>query len=212
MGDNNADDRILVSYLTLRRVVGILGILLPVLLVVGSSLVNSRLDIQNSISDYYGTEMRDIFVGVLFVVGLFLFAYRGYERKDDIAGDLACLFALGVALFPSTSASQAIRTVHVISAAALFTVLSCFSLFLFTKTDKDVLPRKKRIRNVIYVICGVIMLVCIASIALYHVLLRNTSVAAIKPVFWLESLALWVFGISWLIKGETLLKDAQVDN
>jgi drug/metabolite transporter (DMT)-like permease len=212
MGDNNADDRILVSYLTLRRVVGILGILLPVLLVVVSSLVHSRLEIQDSISDYYGTEMRDIFVGVLFVVGLFLFAYRGYERKDDIAGDLACLFALGVALFPSTSASQAIRTVHVISAAALFIVLSCFSLFLFTKTDKDVLPRKKRIRNVIYVICGVIMLACIVSIALYSVLLRNTSVAAIKPVFWLESLALWAFGISWLIKGETLLKDAQVNN
>lgn len=212
MGNNNAGDRILVSYLTLRRVVGILGILLPVLLVVVSSLAHSRLEIQDSISNYYGTEMRDIFVGVLFVVGLFLFAYRGYERKDDIAGDLACLFALGVALFPSTSASQAIQTVHFISAAALFIVLSYFSLFLFTKTDKDVLPPPKKRRNVIYKICGVIMLVCIVSIALYYALLQNTSVAAIKPVFWLESLALWVFGISWLIKGETLLKDAQVNN
>jgi uncharacterized membrane protein YiaA len=212
MGDNNADDRILVSYLTLRRVVGILGILLPVLLVVGSSLVHSRLDIQNSISDYYGTEMRDIFVGVLFVVGLFLFAYRGYDGRDNIAGYLACLFALSVALFPTTSASQVIRTVHFISAAALFIVLAYFSLFLFTKTDRDVLPRKKRIRNMIYRICGVIMLVCIVSIALYSVLPYNASVATIKPVFWLESLALWVFGISWLIKGETLWKDEQAIN
>jgi len=37
--------------------------------------------------------------------------------------------------------------------------------------------------------------------------LKNTSVASIKPVFWLESLALWVFGWAWFIKGETLWKD-----
>jgi hypothetical protein len=28
-----------------------------------------------------------------------------------------------------------------------------------------------------------------------------------RPVFWLESIALWAFGISWLVKGETILKD-----
>ena len=44
--------------------------------------------------------MQDVFVGVLFVIAWFLFSYRGYERKDDVAGDVACLCALGVALFP----------------------------------------------------------------------------------------------------------------
>jgi hypothetical protein len=40
-------------------------------------------------------------------------------------------------------------------------------------------------------------------------LLKDTAIAAIKPVFWLESLALWAFGISWFVKGETLWRDAE---
>ena len=210
MGKNGDSERIFVSYLTLRRVVGILGILLPVLLAVGYFVLGSSMELQDSISDYYGTEMRSVFVGVVFVIGWFLFSYRGYERKDDIAGDLACLFALGVALLPTTSDSKAIRAVHFLSAAGLFLVLSYFSLFLFTQTEKDVSPTsEKETRNRIYVVCGVIMLACIASIALYYALLQNTSVAAIKPAFWLESLALWAFGWSWFVKGETLWRDAE---
>jgi hypothetical protein len=68
---------------------------------------------------------------------------------------------------------------------------------------------EKKIRNRIYVGCGVIMLACIGSIALYYVLLQNTFITTIKPVFWLESLALWAFGWSWFVKGETLWRDAE---
>jgi hypothetical protein len=67
---------------------------------------------------------------------------------------------------------------------------------------------EKKIRNGIYKACGVIMLACIASIALYYAFLRETPVSVIKPVFWLESLALWAFGWSWFVKGKTLWKDA----
>ena len=28
-----------------------------------------------------------------------------------------------------------------------------------------------------------------------------------KPIFWFESLALVAFGVSWLVKGEIILKD-----
>ncbi len=202
-------EREFVSHLTLRRVVGALGVLLPVLLAVGCPVLGSCTELQHSISAYYGTSMRNILVGVLFVIGWFLFAYKGYERKDDIAGDFACVFALGAALFPTTSGSTAIRTVHFLCAAALFLVLAYFSLCLFTKTKKGVSSTPEKMnRNRIYVTSGVIMLACIASIALYHAFLKETPVAAIKPVFWLESLALWAFGWSWFVKGETLWKDA----
>ncbi len=208
MGNNGDGKRTFVSYLTLRRVVGILGVLLPILLAVGCFVLGSGGELQSSISAYYGTAMRDVFVGVLFVIGWFLFSYTGYERKDDIAGDLACFFALGVALFPTISDSQAIRTVHFIFAAALFLVLAYFSLFLFTQTKKGV-PQtpEKEARNRIYMACGVIMLACIASVTLYYAFLQDAPVAAIKPVFWLESLALWAFGWSWFVKGETLWRD-----
>ena len=33
--------------------------------------------------------MGDVFVGILFAMGLFLFSYKGYERIGDVAGYLA---------------------------------------------------------------------------------------------------------------------------
>ena len=208
MNQNDDLPRVLVSYLTLRRLVGMLGVLLPILLALGCLAFGWCTTLQDSISDYYGTRMRNVLVGVLFTIGWFLFSYRGYQRRDDVAGDLACVFAMGVALFPTTSADGVVRAIHLSSAAALFLVLAYFSLFLFTKTKKDATPtRQKRIRNRVYRTCGVVMLACIALIALYSTMLQGTGVARLRPVFWLETLALWAFGVSWFVKGDTLWKD-----
>ncbi|MBO6576877.1 MAG: hypothetical protein JJ896_16095 [Rhodothermales bacterium] len=209
---SRSDGRTLVSFLTLRRVVGALGVLLPIVLVLGSNALDPQPGLQESISDYYGTAMRDVFVGVLFAIGWFLFSYRGYDVRDDLAGDLACLFAMGVALFPTTSADPAIRNVHFASAALLFLVLAYFSLYLFTKSRVGTpMTREKRLRNRVYRICGVLMLLCIALIAVYKWGFEDTALAHWKPVFWLESIALWAFGWSWFVKGETVLTDDGVD-
>ncbi|WP_394992285.1 hypothetical protein [Emticicia sp.] len=100
------EDPRLISYLYLRKAVGFLGFLLPIILVFGALLIgngsikNCR-EVQSSISDYYHTRMRDIFVGTLCAIALFLFSYKGYDKRDNIAGTLACFFALGVAIFPT---------------------------------------------------------------------------------------------------------------
>ena len=213
MYENDEGPRIFVSYLTMRRTVGVLGVALPILLVsIHWILLGVGTGIEDSISDYYGTVVRDLLVGILFTIGWFLFSYRGYQPEDDIAGDLACLFALGVALFPTTSDYGLIRILHGGSAALLFLTLSYFSLRLFTKTKKGGHPTNEKItRNRIFRTCGVIMLVCIALIAIFYLFLRDTAIAAINPVFWLESFALWAFGVSWFIKGETLFKDVKVE-
>jgi hypothetical protein len=54
----------------------------------------------------------------------------------------------------------------------------------------------------------VAILVCIALTGIYFLFLEDTSISDIKPVFWLESIMLWTFGISWFIKGQTFWKDA----
>jgi hypothetical protein len=152
--------------------------------------------------------MRNVFVGTLFAVGWFLFSYRGYDRKDDIVGDLAWLFTLGVALFPTTSSNPWISGAHFVSAALMFLVLSYFALFLFTKSDATVKTPEKETRNRVYVTCGVIMLVCIVFIAVFNLSpIEDSGIADVQPVFWLESLALWAFGVSWFVKGETILRD-----
>ena len=206
MTGNRTEERVLVSYLTLRRVVGCLGVALPVVLAVWGFALCDCLQIQPSLSDYYRLRTRDALVGILFTLAWFLFTYRGYDRRDAVAGDLGCVFALGVALFPN-SGSASEKTVHFGSALALFLVLSCYCLFLFTESRGLPTPEKK-IRNRIYRICGVSMLVCIALVGLFYWRFQHARIAALKPVFWLESLALWAFGISWFVKGETLWKDA----
>lgn len=192
-----------VSYLTLRRVVGVLGVSLPVVVAVwGLGLCHC---LQPSLSDYYSLRTRDAFVGILFTIAWFLYAYRGYDRRDDVAGNLACVFALGVALCPNTG-TPVERTVHFGSALCLFLVLAYFALFLFTKSGGAPTP-EKRVRNRVYRTCGVTMLVCIALIGVYFAFLQRTGVSAFDPVFWLESLTLWAFGVSWFVKGGTLWKD-----
>jgi len=88
----------------LRRVVGVLGVARPAVPVLWGFALCRCAEVQLSISDYYDLRTRDVFVGTLFAIGWFLFAYRGYDRTDDVPGNLAGLFALGVALFPQSGA------------------------------------------------------------------------------------------------------------
>ena len=209
---NGAASSLVISYLALRRVIGILGVGLPFVLVIGA-LVLKGAGLEPSISGYYYTVMRDVLVGTLCAIGVFLMSYHGYERADDIAGDLACGFAIGVALFPTvppnpTRAQVIIGYLHLTFAAALFLTLAYFCLCLFRKTDSSkVMTPRKTIRNRVYATCGYIILLCILLLAVYGVFLQHTSVSELRPMFWLEATAVVAFGISWLVKGEALLQD-----
>ena len=125
-----------ISYLKMRRLIGIFGFALPLTLLAGTFLPKGLGEIQPSISEYYDTYLRDVFVGVLCAVALFLFVYRGFNRLDSIAANCACFFALGVAFFPSSSDSAFIHYFHLFCAALFFITLALISLFLFTRTRK----------------------------------------------------------------------------
>lgn len=207
------DACLVISYLTLRKAVGIIGTALPFVLVAGKWLLQGG-GIQPSISAYYYTSMRDVFVGSLCATGVFLLSYRGYDRVDDLAGDLACLFAVGLALFPTapavggSAAQTAVGYVHLTLSSAYFLTLAYFSLAQFTKTDpaRPMTARKKQ-RNIVYRVCGYTMLASIGLIVIYFAFLRHSGLQALDPVFWLESAAVAAFGVSWLTKGEAILAD-----
>src|SRR6266581_4092215 len=109
----NGTEPMIVSYLTLRRVVGFLGVLLP--------------------------------------IAWFMFTYHGHDNRDNLAGYLAWLFALGVALFPASGSARE-KAVHFASATGLFLVLSYFSLRLFTLSGATQTPQKLK-RNRVYRTC-----------------------------------------------------------
>jgi hypothetical protein len=195
--------QLIVSYLTLRRTVGVIGTLLPVILIVGKQVLFSG-SLPLSVSDYYFTHMRTWLVGSLIVLGVFMLCYAGYDEWDRWITNGAGVFLIGIAFFPESS--QVPGDIHVVVSALAFVLLAVMAL-RFTKTEPGVPPTtRKRSRNVVYRICAFVMLGSLAVEGLFHVILR--SVTDTRPAdFAFESLAIMAFGISWLVKGRTLLAD-----
>jgi hypothetical protein len=209
----DADDALVVSYLVLRRAIGVIGIALPGALALGQILLDGP-GLENTISHYYYTGMRDVFVGSLCSIAVFLMSYRGYERADRIAGYLACAFALGVALLPTTPANatateKAIGVLHLLSAAALLLTLAYFSLVLFRKTDPTKAPTLRKLqRNKVYWVCGWTIVASVALSAIFRLFVpEKSAVMNLDPIFCLESIAVIAFGFAWLTKGEAILQD-----
>ena len=209
------------SYLQIRMAVGVLGIILPVVIYFGTLIFSECSILEASISDYYYTIMGSVLVGILCGVSLFLYSYKGFNNWDRIASNIACICALGVAFFPTnitpdvanckilSRPDDAIRnSIHYVSAALFFITLAYMSLFLFTRTqNKSHMTKQKGKRNAVYRTCGIIMVVAILVIASLKITAIHDILEPYKPVFWLESVALWAFGVSWLVKGEVLLTD-----
>ncbi len=216
--DRQGQDQ-LIPFLWVRRSIGFLGFIFPLILIVGTKLFNTDCPlILSSISDYYHTNMRDVFAVVLGLLSFSLFTYRGPDKEDSIASTAAAICALGIIFF-STSikdnncASCVVKenqTFHLIFATSLFLILSYFALKLFPKTKQNETPTPEKLkRNTLYKTCGYIMLGSIAIIAVYMLWLQKTGILANVPiVFIFEWVALWAFGISWIVKGEWfILKD-----
>ena len=70
------DQKLIVSYLTMRRLIGVIGIALPIIMVLGGFIQNGFV-ILDSISNYYYTNMRDFFVGI--IIRYFTFPYFIYR-------------------------------------------------------------------------------------------------------------------------------------
>ena len=211
---NNA----VIGYRELRRIVGVLGFCYPILLPAYCYLTDGCPALQPTVSAYYHTNAHDLFVGVLFSIAVFMLAYKGPEVGnpwDSRAGTAACVFALGVALFPTAihqpSVSRWVGLVHVLAAAGLFITLALMSLLLFTRTNKGPSPGVQKIRrNRVYRICGGTILLCILIIGAYSLFGWATALPTIlglPVVYALETLSLLCFGFSWLIKGETRWTD-----
>jgi Protein of unknown function (DUF998) len=196
------------SYLDLRAGIGAIGTLLPFVLFFGNSILVRRFDFRNSLSSYYYTDMRDVFVGSLCAIGVFLVAYR-YEPVDTWASSLAGVAVICVALFPtspdSVKQTGTVGTVHSVAAAIFFGTLAFFCLCLFTRSNKpkDRQTVLKRLRNRIYRTCGVLIILSMVCAAASKSLPAQ-DLEVIHPLFWCEVVAILSFGLAWVIKGEAI--------
>jgi hypothetical protein len=200
---------LIISYMTLRKVVGFLGIFLVPVVVLGSLVLDHPPRIQVSVSAYYYTSMRNELEGIICGISLFLLAYHGYTRQDSIVSKLAGFFALGIAFLPTVDTDvkgDIVSILHYVTAGIFFALLSYMSIFLFTKSAGHK-TKQKRQRNRVYRVCGIIMAISVIGIPIDGLPGIHEKLLFLKPTLILETLALVSFGISWLTKGEIILKD-----
>jgi len=195
-----------------RQAIGWLGFLLAPL-VYGFSAVfptpsQPRWLPWDSISSYYYSFAAVVFVGVLCAMAFYLLTYRGYDnpkRKwDHWLSIAASVFALGVAAFPSTPLEDVpvpawrlswMGAAHFGSAILLFVCFAIFSLVLFRTSRPTGSQDGKDKRDVLYLVCGILILVGLAW-AGWEKMPGHSG-----HIFFPEFLMLVAFSVSWLTKG-----------
>ena len=201
----------------MRIMIGILGMLLPWLV----ALIT--LSFPQSISiTYYSVFAVGTFMVVLGSAGILLINYKGYSKIDDIMATIAGVFGILICLFPMEYIpdpslktgvlhlpSNVSNVFHCISAFGFFEVLAFMSFFLFTKTSGE-MTKQKKIKNIIYRVCGIGMLVSFLLL-----LLNLIPGVDIYNLTWIvEAIALFFFGASWIVKSDAIpfLKDTVKHN
>ena len=188
-----------INTVRLRAMLGWLGMLLPwiVVLLIGY--------FPPSISATWYTNACTPFMIILGSASFLLISYKGYEIIDDIILTCSGVAGLGICLFPcaDTSLPGKVGTfmiegrisdaIHYVCAVVFFVLLSYNSLFLFTKSSGE-MTKNKKIRNIIYRVCGVGMVASFLLLLIPHFPIQ---------VWLMETIALFFFGISFLTKANT---------
>ncbi len=102
--ENPAAQAFIGSYLWMRMAIGLLGVVLPVLLIVVDWwFVDTRRPIRGSMSAYYHSSARDVFVGGLIATGLFLITYMSAKKRtyDYLLSTFGGVLVIVVALLPT---------------------------------------------------------------------------------------------------------------
>jgi hypothetical protein len=201
------DSVLAAAYTHLQQIVGVIAVTLPFVLIIGNRALSGD-ELESSISAYYHTPMGDVFVGALCALAVFFLSYNykplpGFNLDNKLS-TLAAVAALGVAFFPTTSdasvatqSEQVVGRVHLTFAGLLFTLLAVFALFLFPRSGGAKTAAKKQ-RNIVYRTCGVIIVAAMVMVPVSNWL---DPPAWLHAFFWLETICVVAFGISWLVKG-----------
>ena len=210
------------SYLLIRTLIGLIGVALPTALLLGDSALPGDPFLRGSLSAYYHSGVRDVFVGSLCAIGVFLIAYRAFEKNlDNLLSTLAGIGAILVAVFPTgrppignipqTPLQQAlgegvVKTVH-FTGATLFIICCAFVCISFGRREdergqdranaqgKAHLP--PQVWMWIHRTCGWLILAALAIVILTNVIGRFDD----HSLLYGEIFSIYAFGISWFLKG-----------
>ena len=170
--------------------------------------------ILGSISATFWSPSAPFMIIGLGLASFFFFTYKGYNRTDNILTTISAISAIGVVAFPTWLGimnftkwdcmgvfyvpAVICNYLHMISAGVLFISFAIMIFFQFTKGN-----HKKR--NILYRICGVLIVVFSIGVALDGV------VAPYIPG-WLSSIWVWLneflmleaFAVAWIVKSRAI--------
>jgi hypothetical protein len=196
------------SFLLMRTVIGLIGFLLPFGLMLGDWWIVAGDVPRSSLSAYYHTGVRDLFVGSLFAIAVFLVTYRFFEAIWDNLLSVAGVAALGVAVFPTASRApetplqirlgeNAVSRTHFVCAAVFVLSLAVMSwLFGNDRPGEDPDPRPAWAAPT-----HRLSALAIVAAVLYMLANWRWQFHA-HAVYWGETAATLAFGVSWLVKGD----------
>jgi hypothetical protein len=199
------------TYVSLRYGLAVIGAVLPILVYVIGAF--HGVELQGSMSAYYWAPgggqapSRDAFVGCLFAVAACLYLYKGFTTRENVALNLAAIFAVGVAVFPTEWNCQVDCgrfSVHGASAVLMFLCL-VFVVWFCARDTLSLLPEPSAGRyRMLYGAIGLVMLVS----PLTAFVLNSFIGAGSSYIFFIEAAGIWAFAAYWFAKSRELRKSS----
>lgn len=194
-----------------RQIVGWLGISLP--FVVYGVLLASGGPARplESLSHYYHTWAQVPFVLIVGFMGLYLLLYKGEEGLDFMLSSFAGLGAFVLVWAPTgpicspepvrwiitqNTGSCLLESLH-FGGAGVFLACLSFILFFFFPRFGQVSARHKWF----YKSCAVVMWAAFLVVLFGKSIFGAYVYLKCSLTFWMECVAIWAFGLSWLVKG-----------
>jgi hypothetical protein len=228
--NRNGDPAVLYvrSYLLIRTVVGVIGILLPIVLIIGETFfLRGGVHVRGSLSAYYHSSMQDIFVAGLCVTGFLLLTYMaGMPKTWDFAfSTIAGIAILAVVFFPTgrpdvpsgaplcgsnpsppgcspieqALGETATARIHAVAAAAFILSLAAIS-FLFAYREKKY--NSNDFGKLFHIVCGAAIMAAVAWALIGGAF--KIDIWQLTPLYVGEIVSVWAFGASWFAKGKDL--------
>lgn len=201
-------DHFTLTYFSLRLGIALLGALLPAALLAAALFLEGG-DLRGSMSAYYHSPMRDVFVGSLVAIGACLYLYKGFSEAENRALNAAGLLVVGVAYLPTSEEGgprDLVSTLHGVFAVVFFLCIAYVCLFRAADTLSLIrdTARADR-RRALYKGLGGAMIILPAFAVVLSLAFPDGGFAD-TTTFWVEALAVWVFAAYWVAKSNELRK------
>lgn len=202
------------SLLLMRTAIGAVGILLPLtLILIDRVALKGGILARGSLSAYYHSGARDVFVGTLFAIAIFLITYKVFEHHwDNRVSTVAGIAALGVALFPTARPADSdlpltglqerlgeslVRGLHFTFTLTFILSIAAICI-LFGRQATG--PWKR-----FHWGCVVVIAIAIVFVIGTNAVGRFDDYSMLLG----EWAAVWAFGASWLVKGALSMPPVQ---